>query len=109
MSLMRPSSLSFAALESVRGGTGELDCVLCNLAVTFWKGPQHTQHVQFIKCITAIPDQCISVAFSDKIPGCPETAGKLNGFKVFFVFFFSSFFLVLIFWPQCLTAWDRVS
>lgn len=79
----------------IYGRTGELDCVLCNLAVSFWKGPQHTQHVQFIKHIAAIPDQCIHVAFSDEIPGCPKAARIINGFKFVCLFVFCLNF----FWP----------
>lgn len=77
------------------GRTGELDCVLCNLAVSFWKGLQHMQHVHFIKHIAAIPDQCIRVAFSDEIPGCPKAARIMNGFKVFCLFVCCLTF----FWP----------
>jgi len=56
--MTRPNSLSFAVLECTTNRIGELDLVLCNLAVKVWKGSQHMQHMlsqEHCCCLKSVP------------------------------------------------------
>jgi len=76
INLLKPNSLSLGALEVMVDRTGDPVCY--SLPVKVLESPQYMRspYSRFTENIAVIPDQCITMAFSDEVPGCPGTSRK---------------------------------